>query len=373
MRKVRSITAVGAAAAAALLLVVPTPASAHPRSTPTPIVKSDQLAAPFNLAINHGKVYVADGGLNFVGRLRSDGSIKHIADDQPGASGVATSADGRYFAFTTTVTNPETLENSASAVHIWGPRGSRVDADTLAYEQAKNPDQVNTYGVLNPSQCVADFFNEHADELGPVNYPGQVDSHAYSVTAWGDKFVLADAGANDLLKIDRKGRISTLAVLPVQPTAITADFAKANGLPDCAVGVTYNFEPVPTDVEVGNDGFLYVTVLPGGPEGPELGARGKVYRVNPWTGRMHVVASGFLGATNLAIGKHGAIYVAELFGGKISVVRHGHVSTYVELPGVVAVETSRRGQLWAATLGNEDPPAPGTIVKIVKVHGGQVS
>jgi hypothetical protein len=38
-----------------------------------------------------------------------------LAADQPGASGVATSADGRYLAFTSTVTNPDTFENSASA------------------------------------------------------------------------------------------------------------------------------------------------------------------------------------------------------------------------------------------------------------------
>ena len=35
-----------------------------------------------------------------------------------------------------------------------------------------------------------------------------------------------------------------------------------------------------------------------------------------------------------------------------------------DLPGVVAVETGKDGTLWAATLGNEDPPAPGTIVQI---------
>ena len=32
------------------------------------------------------------------------------------------------------------------------------------------------------------------------------------------------------------------------------------------------------------------------------------------------------------------------------------------------METDRSGALWAATLGNEDPPAPGTLVKIIKVR-----
>ena len=130
------------------------------------------------------------------------------------------------------------------------------------------------------------------------------------------------------------------------------------------IGVTYSFESVPTDVEVGKDGWLYVTTLPGGPEDPSLGARGRVYRVNPKTGKNQLVARGFLGATNLALGKHGEIYVAELFGGRISVVKHGKVTPYVDLPGVVSVEVDRRGNLWAGTLGDETHP--GTIVKISK-------
>ena len=54
--------------------------------------------------------------------------------------------------------------------------------------------------------------------------------------------------------------------------------------PACVVGEEYAFEPVPTDVEFGPDGWLYVSSLPGGPEDASLGARGAVFRVNPWTG-----------------------------------------------------------------------------------------
>src|SRR4029450_3789544 len=94
--------------------------------------------------------------------------------------------------------------------------------------------------------------------------------------------------------------IRTLAVLPSQPLKITEDIAHAQGLPDCVIGVTYRFEAVPTDVEVGRDGYLYVTTLPGGPEDPSLGARGKVYRVNPRNGHIKLVATGFAGGTKPA-------------------------------------------------------------------------
>ncbi len=365
MRTSKKLAALGAVA-----LVFATPAavaSAHgkPVHTPSPVVQSDQLAAPFNLDLSSGKVYFADGGLNLVGTLGKGGTPVPVATDQPGTSGVALSGDRRFLAFTTTVTNEETFENSASGLNIWGPLGSRVYADTHAFEVANNPDQVNHYGVANPSQCVTDALTAAGF---PVSYTGQVDSHAYSVASVRNGWVVADAGANALLKVSSTGTISTLAILPPQPLKITADQAAALGLPDCVVGVTYAFEPVPTDVEVGRDGALYVTTLPGGPEGPQLGARGALWRVDARSGHVTKVASGFLGATNLALGTRGEIYVAELFAGKISKVDHGRISTFVTLPGVVAVETARNGSLWAATLANEDPAAPGTVVQVTRGH-----
>ncbi|HET9647819.1 MAG TPA: ScyD/ScyE family protein [Microlunatus sp.] len=361
MRTARLLSAAGVVGAG-LLLLTPGLAGAHPKPTPVPVIKSSALAAPFNLAINQNTVYVADGGLNLVGKLKKDGSIATIAGNQPGASGVALTPNGKTIAFTTTVSNPATFENSESGLNIWGPRGKRIYADTHAYETKNNPDKINFYGVKNPSQCVIDALTT---AQFPVSYTGQVDSHAYSVAAFRGKWIVADAGANALWKIDQKGKIRTLAVLPPQPTKITPAMAEALKLPDCVAGITYNFEPVPTDVEVGKDGYLYVTTLPGGPESPVLGARGKVWKVNPYSGKAWVIAGGFLGATNLALGRHGEIYVAELFGGRISVVRHGKTSELLSLPGVVAVETDKNGELWAGTLGNEDPPAPGTIVKII--------
>jgi hypothetical protein len=85
------------------------------------------------------------------------------------------------------------------------------------------------------------------------------------------------------------------------------------------------------------------------PEDPSLGARGRVYRVNPKTGKNQLIALGFAGATNLALGKRGEIYVAELFGGRISVIKNGKVTLYVTLPGALSVETDRKGTLWAGT------------------------
>lgn len=372
MRKMRCFIAV--MAATGLFITTPALADAHGKVSPSPSpstspsappgphvrVASSAVAAPFNLEVTRREVLVADGGLNLVGQLAKDGVINPLATDQVGAAGVALSRDGSTMAFTTTESDPDTYVNTESGLNIWGARGSRTYVDTKAFEEENNPDKVLTYGVDNPSQCVTDALT--AADL-PVTYPGGVDSHAYSVAAYRDGWVVADAGANVLWSVDRRGNLSTLAVLPAEPLTITAEQAGALGLPDCVVGTTYKFESVPTDVEVGRDGKLYVTTLPGGPESPVLGARGSVYQLNGNGKNIKKVASGFLGATNLALAHNGDIYVAELFAGKISVVHRGKVSTFVELPGVVAVETSGRS-VWAATMGDQESQAPGTIVEI---------
>jgi len=218
-------------------------------------------------------------------------------------------------------------------------------ADLRTYEETVNPDQVNTYGLVGASPaCAAQW----PAEAGPPTYTGIVDSHPYSVALAPGGVYVGEAAGNDILRVTPNGTISTVAVLPPQPTVITADAAEANGLPDCTIGLTYNFEPVPTDVEVAPNGALYVSLLPGGPEDPSLGARGSVYTVNPRTGATHKIAGGFAGATNLALGPGGTIYVSELFADQIAVVRGGTTVDTIALSQPAAVEYAR-GTLYAST------------------------
>ncbi|MDR2999594.1 MAG: ScyD/ScyE family protein [Microbacterium sp.] len=339
---------------AAFVLIAPTLASAA-SDPPTPEVWSTHLAAPFGLEVDGPRVLVADGGTGTLGQLQPDGTIAPIVSGVDGLSGVA--VRGKWLAYTSTHTQMPEFINTASGLNIRTPQGVRIYADTHAWEVAHNPDQINTYGPRSEDPCVL-------GALGP-RYEGAVDSHAYSVASWRDGWVVADAGANALFKVDATGHVSTLAVMPPQSAKITEEAVTELGMPSCLVGTTYDFEPVPTDVEVGTDGMLYVTTLPGGPESAALGARGALWRVDPATGDSEWLAGGFLGATNLALGKNGVIYVTELFGGRVTAVAaDGTSSPYAALPGVVAVETAPNGTVWAATMGNEDPPAPGTIVSI---------
>jgi hypothetical protein len=242
-------------------------------------------------------------------------------------------------------------------------------ADTLAYEQANNPDGDLTYGFepALPEACAAQWPVELA---GPPSYPGIVDSHAYALADGGEEVYIADAGANAIFALGRDGELRTVAVLPPQPAVISAGAAAANGMPDCAVGRTFNFESVPTDVEIGDDGNLYVTTLPGGPEDPSLGARGSLYRVDPHSGRAQQVATGFLGATNLAIAPTGDIYVSELFGGRVSKVVGGTPETLLELPAPAGLEFAD-GVLYVSydVFPPEDAPPNGIVATIRLGHG----
>lgn len=359
MRLARILIAATALATSAGL-VLSTPAAAHTKKPdPTATVLTTAVGAPFNLAVHKGQVLVADGGSETIGKVKSDGTVQTLVKGVPGASGVAVS--GKYLAYTTTVGGAPPAGITASGLTITGPKGFKKSVDLLAHERARNPDSKIRYGVDNPSQCVIDELTKA--EI-PVSYTGLVDSHAYSVTAARGRWIVADAGANALISVTKSGKVATLSVLPRHPLKITAKIAAQLNLADCVVGTVYNFESVPTDVEVGKDGFLYVTTLPGGPEDPSFGARGKVFRVNPWTGRYKEVAAGLAGAVNLAVAD-GTIYVAELFGGRISKLKHGNVSEFLVLPGALAVEAGPRGTLYAAT-GITGPPS---VVKISTSKG----
>ena len=353
-------TAVAAAPADATTRGAALTSSRH--HAPTVKVLDSTLGAPYQLDAARGAIYIGDGGLSKVlkyshGRLSTVTSVTGGGD----VSGVAINKRGDL-AYTTTVGDENGI--SASGLVIKPKHGAAITVDTKAFENAHNPDAGVTYGIDNPTQCQQDAFAP----LGGANYPGIADSHAYAVTDYGrDAWLVADAGGNDILKVDRRGHISVVAVLPRQATTITADAAAGLGLPDCVVGAVYNFEAVPTDVEVGPHGKLIVSLLPGGPEDPSLGARGAVYSVNPWNGHAHRLAGGFLGATNVAVGPRGRIYVAELFAGQVSVIDHGSVSKYVDLPGALSLVWSKGG-LYAGTLGPTDengaPTGPGTLVRI---------
>ena len=127
---------------------------------------------------------------------------------------------------------------------------------------------------------------------------------------------------------------------PPVPIEITKDRAAVMKLPGCAVGKTFKAEAVPTDVEMGPDGNLYVTSLPGGPEDPAMGANGGVFKIELATGTVSRISSGLTSPVGLAIGPDGTAYVSMLFASMVMKQELGkapEVFAEVPFPGDVEV------------------------------------
>ena len=366
----RALTA--AAAAATALLLAASPAAAHGgKPTPRPPTVTDiagGLVSPLTLAAGpRGTTFVTQNFASLLTAVGRDGSTRVLYAGGEGNDVGGVSFSGRTVTFTETVlAGPqEPVDSMVKTLRVdrnGAPAGpARTLVDLRAWENAHNPDGDVVYGLRDAPQACLDQFPAEQ----PGRYTGIQDSHPYATTTRHGTTYVADAGMNAVVSVSDRGRVRAVAVLPAQPVRVTAEAAAANGLPDCAVGLTYWFEPVPTDVEVGPWGQLYVSTLPGGPEDDSLGARGAVYRVNPWTGSARQVASDLLGATNVAVSPRGDVYVAELFGGKISRATHHGNRTVVEAPLPGGLEW-HHGDLLATTnvLPGEGTPPDGHLVRI---------
>jgi hypothetical protein len=372
---------VAAMGAFALALAVPSSAPASPVVS-DPIVSG--LVGPLQIDLGHrGTIYVAQAFSGTLTKVARNGTTTDLTTDPTGVDGVA--SGGRGVAYTSTDFAPATRA-ARLKLRAWNGTIKTV-ADVWPYEVKNNPDASNTYGFLDlNAKCAAevDALPPPPEDEGPPlsgsPYRGAEDSHPYALANDGSGgWYVADAGMNAVLRVSGRGAISTVAVLPPQPAKVTAAGAKALGVPACTVGSTYAFEPVPTDVEVARRGKLIVSTLPGGPENGSMGARGAVYEISVGGGHhrgqpgaSHTVrqlAGGFLGATNVAIGRRGEIYVAELFGNKVSVLRQGGVSTVAKLPAPAGVEY-RDGKVYVSydVFPPQQGPPDGKIATIRVGH-----
>jgi hypothetical protein len=351
----RTLTTTVAAVSVALALGASATAPASAESGPSDARKLDSsVLAPFQVAVRGGTVWWTDGFAGKITRLKN-GQKKVIA--KVAADGVAVS--GKKLAWTVTP------QNSFSRLVVRQPGKRKKVVNLRRFERVQNPDGNVNYGIIrNYSQCAADFFN--SQQPGSARYKGITDSHPYQVEALPNgAWAIAEAAGNEILKVNKRGKISVIALLPRQPITFTQQMVTAMHAPQCLVGVRYAFEPVPTDVERDGSGNLWVSTLPGGPEDPSLGARGAVYKITK-RGNVIRIHGGFAGATNLAVWK-GKVYVAELFGGRISTIRNGRIVTAQKVNSPVAVEATKHklyvGQMAPGILGPTGPTGPGHIFR----------
>ena len=241
--------------------------------------------------------------------------------------------------------------------------GSPISRDTLA---AQNP-AAGLFGWLlrtkhhGQIRKVADLwaFERDVNPDAAVGNPA-VDSNPVDVLLDRGRFVVADAGGNAIDVVDRKGRVSNLAVF-------------ANRLvPNPFGGPDIPMQAVPTSVVEGPDHQYYVSQLTGFPF-PPGGAN--VYRVDPRTGAVSVFASGFTNIMDLAFGRDGTLYVLEIDhdgllggstdGGLFALSREGTKRQIVLAPGTLTMPggiTVGRDGLYVTN--NAGSPGGGEVLRI---------
>lgn len=363
----RCLTAAAALILGAALIATTPAAQAHSKPRlPTGVLASG-LLSPLSAAVGEdGTAYVSSNFAGQILKIRPGRSPKVVYTDPNGYEVGGLSVHDGVVTFVVTRSNRETFENTGSWLKRLYPSGKvKTVADLHAYETKRNPDGDTSYGFRDgDAECDAKWPAEFG---APAAYKGGIDSHPYATAIKKGITYVADAGGNSVLSVSSSGRVKTVATLPGIPYTFTPEVVAGFGLDPCFEDRTYYFEGVPTDVENGPDGRLYVSSLPGGPEGPELGSRGSVFRIDAQTGHMKQVADGFLGATGIAVSPRGTIYVAEMFGNKITAVRHGNRSTLAspETPG--AVEWTKWGVVATTNVlsGTDGSSAPaGELVNL---------
>lgn len=121
------------------------------------------------------------------------------------------------------------------------------------------------------------------------------DSNPVGFIRWGRGFAAVDAGGNDLLKVTRRGRISTLAVFD------TREVPNPFGGPDV------DMQAVPTSVIAGPRRSLFVSELTGFPFPP---GEARIYKVRPGHAPQ-VYVTGLTNVTDLAWHR-GHLYVVQI-------------------------------------------------------------
>jgi hypothetical protein len=263
------VAAIAASLLVGLVAVPAAPAGAqqnHPK--PSPRVVASGLNNPRHIRWSDGALYVAEAGKGGLSKpcfpapeggpdvcYGATGSITRVKGDRqrrvvtglpsvagPDGTQALGPADvlvqGKRFAVaiglgadpTKRTATPRNARKLATvSAGRFGRPGLKIVADIGAYEASANPD-----GVTPPDTDPAALLHR------------------------GNRTFVVDAGGNSLLKVNRHGRISTVAVFPATK-ALAPPFL---GLPP---GTKIDMQAVPTAAAFGPDGAIYVSQLTGFP------------------------------------------------------------------------------------------------------------
>lgn len=326
------------------------------------------LLSPLRIAVGRDDTaYVSQNFAGLLTRVGADGATSTLVE-RAGIEigGVAIRRGDVYY--TESAGGPGSPDPFVANVSVLEDGETRVLADFAALETENNYDADNEYGFQDlPEDCVAELPADLREFLLPRG--GEVYSHPFAtaVSESGRYVYVADAGANAVWTVDTWDDDVDATVLEPVPTLATAELrdslaAQGIALPECVLGYTFNSEPVPTDIELGPDGLLYLTSLPGIPEDPTLGS---VRSFDPDSGDIEIVVSGLTSPTGLAFDRYGNLFVTELFANRISIVPAGSDEAELFTDATQPADVEVRGGYLYSTrnaLPGEGAPS-GTLVR----------
>lgn len=273
----------------------------HISAQSTGKVVASGLNSPRGVTIDDaGNLYVADSGVggdipfgsgDFAGKAGNTGSIVKIAPD-----GTKTTVVSGLFSI---------VSNDGEAN---GPSGVAYDNGSLwVVGSFQTSGEITpTAGLLKAdistgkTTFVADL---QAYEAKNNPDPNLVDSNPYGVAVGKDGMVyVADAGGNDLLKVDpATGNISTVAVFPGVPLPNIPETAN----PDR--GGAHEADPVPTGIDVAEDGHIFVGFLTGFPFADGAASIAHVSA----DGHVSTEVTGLTMVTDVAVGPDDTLYASQ--------------------------------------------------------------
>jgi DNA-binding beta-propeller fold protein YncE len=197
-----------------------------------------------------------------------------------------------------------------------------------------------------------------------------VDTHPYGLIAGPDGLLwVADAGANDLLKVDpATGAVELVAVIPGLP----------GPFPNPARGDAQESDPVPTAVAFDADGNAYVSLLSGF---PFLPGSAKVLKVTA-DGAVTDYATGLTTLTDLRMAPDGQMYAVQfaIFGeqgptpnsGAIVRIQEGAASEVVAegLSFPTSLDFNAAGDAFV-TINGVGAPGSGAVITLTGLAAGQ--
>lgn len=355
----RFAAAVSLPLAAALL--APAPAQAAPAVTTI----ASGLRSPRQLAFApNGTLYVAEAGTTgtsncqthpefgnvcfgatgSIARIGGNGSVVRVLTGLPsaGTAGDASGPSDLVFTGNHRVAVTIGLGGTPAYRAGFGDRATLLGQVVTADLKAKDP-----------SRTLKAVFDVAGYEQAKNPDGTDIDSNGTGIARSGNGWVVADAGANDLISSRSGGR--TLAVFDPVPT-------KSPG----PVPVGFPADAVPTDVVRGPDGAWYVSQLLGFPF--EKGSS-TIWRIKD--GRKTAYATGLTNVTSLAFGDRGRLFAVQiasngLLGGPVGSlveVRRGASKHRVVIDGLPSpYGVAVRGKYAYVTTGSTT--AEGTVKRV---------